>query len=159
MSNQTEIQQKAEALLELPFTLGKFPVPVEEIATYLGFECHLFKPNVQTKEISGAVNHQLKKIFINANDSVRRQFFTLAHEIGHIILHDQQQDYIDYRHNSIGNPKEVEANYFAANLLMPEHMFRTQWEKCRKDFPSLVRFFGVSLSALTTRAYSLNLIE
>jgi hypothetical protein len=52
-----------------------------------------------------------------------REIFTLAHEIGHVILHmDENSSFID---NSITisekstDLKEKEANYFAACLLMP----------------------------------------
>ena len=62
-------------------------------------------------------------IFINTSIRLSREIFTLAHEIGHIILHlNGEQPFID-NNMTIGginvDEKEQEANYFAACLLMP----------------------------------------
>ncbi len=62
-------------------------------------------------------------IFINTSSRLSRQIFTLAHEIGHIMLHlNDGQPFIDNHVTIAGrsnNEKEQEANYFAACLLMP----------------------------------------
>ncbi len=62
-------------------------------------------------------------IFINSSIRLSREIFTLAHEIGHIILHIiDNQPFIDNNATiASGNldEKEQEANYFAACLLMP----------------------------------------
>ena len=62
-------------------------------------------------------------IFINTSIRLSREIFTLAHEIGHIILHlNGEQPYIDNNATIVGgnvDEKEQEANYFAACLLMP----------------------------------------
>jgi Zn-dependent peptidase ImmA (M78 family) len=62
-------------------------------------------------------------VFINTSIRLSREIFTLAHEIGHIVLHlDKESAFID-NHNTISgrdvDEKEREANYFAACLLMP----------------------------------------
>lgn len=62
-------------------------------------------------------------IFINSSIRLSREIFTLAHEIGHVILHlNGEQPFID-NNATIGgrseDEKEQEANYFAACLLMP----------------------------------------
>lgn len=62
-------------------------------------------------------------IFINTSIRLSRELFTLAHELGHIVLHfDKEKSFIDNdltiaEHNN--NEIEQEANYFAACLLMP----------------------------------------
>lgn len=62
-------------------------------------------------------------IFINTSSRLSRQYFTLAHEIGHIELHfDRVQSFIDNQitiNDWEKDEKEQEANYFAACLLMP----------------------------------------
>lgn len=62
-------------------------------------------------------------IFINTSIRLSREIFTLAHEIGHAILHlDGEQPFIDNNATIAGgniDEKEQEANYFAACLLMP----------------------------------------
>ena len=63
-------------------------------------------------------------IFINSSSRLSREIFTLAHEIGHIILHiDTENTFIDNQKtitDGSKDEKEQEANYFAACLLMPE---------------------------------------
>lgn len=62
-------------------------------------------------------------IFTNSCSRLSREIFTLAHEIGHAILHlDDAISYIDDSVTINGrstDEKEQEANYFAACLLMP----------------------------------------
>ncbi|MDO4765497.1 MAG: ImmA/IrrE family metallo-endopeptidase [Eubacteriales bacterium] len=67
-------------------------------------------------------------IFTNSSIRLSREIFTLAHEIGHVLLHfghcnsffDNNQT-ISVTHSAIQeDSKEEEANYFAACLLMPK---------------------------------------
>lgn len=67
-------------------------------------------------------------IFTNSCIRLSREIFTLAHEIGHAVLHmeetgsfiDNGSTLSDYN----ADEKEQEANYFAACLLMPEDAIR-----------------------------------
>ena len=62
-------------------------------------------------------------IFTNTSSRLSREIFTLAHEIGHAVLHmEKENTFIDNSATISGkspNEKEQEANYFAACLLMP----------------------------------------
>lgn len=62
-------------------------------------------------------------IFTNSCSRLSREIFTLAHEIGHSILHlEVENSFIDDNMTITGrstDEKEQEANYFAACLLMP----------------------------------------
>lgn len=62
-------------------------------------------------------------IFTNSCSRLSREIFTLAHEIGHVILHSEgDESFIDDNATISGrssDEKEQEANYFAACLLMP----------------------------------------
>lgn len=62
-------------------------------------------------------------IYTNSFSRLSREIFTLAHEIGHVILHfGEKNSFIDDNTTIAGNnidEKEQEANYFAACLLMP----------------------------------------
>lgn len=62
-------------------------------------------------------------IFTNTCSRLSREVFTLAHEIGHVILHlEDNNSFIDDNvtiNDRSTDEKEKEANYFAACLLMP----------------------------------------
>jgi len=71
-----------------------------------------------------------KKIYVNKEDPISRRTFTIAHEIGHYVLHKDeiQQDpdsyqvlFRDFTFQE-DNLLEKEANTFAANLLVPAGM-------------------------------------
>ena len=87
-----------------------------------------------------------------------RKNFTLAHELGHYMVHRQalnktkfecgEEDMLD--ENQQGIDIEAEANAFAANLLMPNHDFRAQADG-QKFSIDLIQHcanrYGVSLTA------------
>lgn len=57
-------------------------------------------------------------IFYNKDCTVQRQRFTVAHELGHILLHSGRGIY-NREPNKKDNPIEQEANVFASRLLAP----------------------------------------
>jgi len=69
--------------------------------------------------------------------------FSLAHELGHFYLPDHRKDLLRGRmHNSQSdfrsrNPREQEADEFAASLLMPEELFATQVRMFRQNVCTL----------------------
>jgi len=124
-------KDKIESIYEEYRIPKTFPVPLIKISKELGYKVYTFKPSFETLNIFGIVNYAEREILLNKSDLDKRQRFTLAHEIGHIVLHDQKskEEIVDYR-KDILNPqgtKEREANKFAAELLMPEDEFRKQF--------------------------------
>jgi Zn-dependent peptidase ImmA (M78 family) len=110
-------------------------------------------------------------IGVNHNHHKNRQRFTIAHELGHFILHQNLSNiFIDsslvfFRNEeaSEGTKKqEIEANTFAAELLMPESILiekaRNQPLDDDKVIKELAKNFGVSVQALTIRLTILGLI-
>jgi Zn-dependent peptidase ImmA (M78 family) len=70
-------------------------------------------------------------IVVNSTESPLRQRFTVAHELGHFVLGHRQRLYVNstisvnFRDSSSGlatKREEVEANQFAAALLMPDDL-------------------------------------
>lgn len=63
-------------------------------------------------------------IFTNSCSRLSREIFTLAHEIGHAVLHLEYDNSFVDNNNTLNerneDEKEREANYFAACLLMPD---------------------------------------
>ncbi len=76
-------------------------------------------------------------IFVNGNESVVRQRFTLAHEFGHVELgHTGSVDYTsDVDGSGRKPPVEAQADGFAAEFLAPEAGVR-QWLAAVGDPPS-----------------------
>lgn len=85
------------------------------------------------------------EIVVNGNEPHYRQRFTIAHELGHIILHwkwlpgkalDPGLAEISYRSELGYSPhekkREVQANEFAAELLLPLEMVRMAMETFEK---------------------------
>ena len=106
------------------------PVPVERIAKALGAQLK-FSP--LDDELSGMifVKDGTPIIGINALHHPNRQRFSIAHECGHLLLHRPEitkQIHVDkgfpiLMRNSLSaagvSSMEIEANFFAAELLMP----------------------------------------
>lgn len=92
-----------------------------------------------------------------------RRRFTIAHEFGHFLLHRKvspaggfqcrQEDMAAWDHD--WSPQEVEANRFAAGLLMPLDDFRAQIPArattTMVDLSAVANRYGVSLTASTLR--------
>lgn len=59
--------------------------------------------------------------------SVERWIFSAAHELGHLLLH--LLDAYDVEKTGEDEDEEREADLFAANFLMPEARFQSEWKK------------------------------
>ena len=98
-------------------------VPVQEIIAAMGIPVE----KVSATPWSGAVSSagSVAKVWVRSTDTPVRQRFTLAHELGHLMLHDLG---IAYRDDSFsGGWKEAQANQFAAGLLVPQNMLATRY--------------------------------
>ena len=99
-------------------------------------------------------------IFYNDKARPERQRFTLAHELGHFVLHRQIQAKFNCDKESIYTGADTlkqierEADEFASNLLMPGDLLRQRITGKRIDFHllgELAKAFGVSLEAMCIR--------
>lgn len=104
-------------------------------------------------------------IQISRSDPVRRQKFSLAHEIAHIILHSiNKTPLVEYRKPILdyANPnllyKETQANAFAAALLIPQGQALNVWDNV-DDVDDFAEIFEVSRSAAYNRLNNLGLID
>lgn len=94
-------------------------------------------------------------IVINKNMSNDRKRFTLAHELGHTIMH-QSLDFIISKHRD----KEKEANDFASEFLMPELAMRSYL--CNLTLKSLQenkRYWLTSMASILQSAKKIGIIE
>ncbi|MXW65129.1 MAG: ImmA/IrrE family metallo-endopeptidase [Bacteroidetes bacterium SB0662_bin_6] len=170
-----ELEKKAGELLQ-EAGMAQAPVPVDEIARYLGIrvdEADLGEDcsgMLIVRDEDGAV------IGVNAKHHEHRKRFTIAHEIAHYMLHRGEGEkayidnplHIDLRATDSGSgtqQEEKEANQFAAALLMPADQVRAAvaehpFDPSRDDeLPNLARRFKVSPQAMTTRLIHLGLIS
>lgn len=113
-------------------------------------------------------------IFTNSCSRLSREIFTLAHEIGHAILHlNDETSFIDDSITINGrstDEKEQEANYFAACLLMPaddvrrfidlgiENFGRGE-DLSAMDIARIMSEFNVSFDMVLNRLESLGIID
>ena len=99
-------------------------------------------------------------IFYNAKARPERQRFTLAHDLGHFVLHRDSHASFNCDKESIYTGADTlklierEADEFASNLLMPGDLLRQRITGKRIDFHllgELAKEFGVSLEAMCIR--------
>lgn len=154
---------------------SSLPIDVEGIARTAGATL-AFEPF--DGDVSGFLVRNEKQTVIGVNTAhpKTRQRFTIAHEIGHLKLHDGHPLIVDKlvrvnmrRAASLpSNAEEVAANKFAAQLLMPTEQVRREF---RKSIPKrgpasadllvaqLSTTFAVSPQAMTYRLKELNLLS
>ena len=113
-----------------------------------------FRPE-ESERISGFYDSEDNAIVVNREEFPLRQTFTIAHEMGHKVLHEEWARSSDYQ-VLLRNPKdqnrdfrEKEADAFAANLLMPRFMMDEYYETL--SFSELSRLFAVSVPAIRAR--------
>lgn len=147
------------------------PVEIEPLFKHYGLQ--LVKKDLDS-EISGmlVLNGGQKFIVINQNQSPQRQRFTAMHELGHFILHKKDNDYfldttIEWRRENpegLNRKQEIQANEFAANLLMPEKEIQRIVEEKNYNYfddveiAKMAKLFKVSKPAMKIRLVSLGYI-
>ena len=151
--------------------IDHWPVKVDRIAKRAGIKIQ-YSP--LDDELSGMAFYKgdVAVIGVNARHHVRRQRFTIAHEIGHFELHDEvlrkgmHVDKVITMLNRDANAAsgtisiEVEANQFAAELLMPKDLVLRYMDEEGLDYGCvpddeamevMARAFNVSTTAMTYR--------
>jgi len=150
-------------------TGGLIPVPVVDIAKKLGLPVYEIEMPLIEGVIPSGVLNKLKDgnwgIILNNKDAHTRKRFSIAHEIGHFLTH-KDRAFVDaftagetfYRDGTGDEQLEKEANFFAANLLMPAEKIKEVW--ALSSNPSeMARKFDVSEVSMTFRLKNLGLID
>ena len=119
-------------------------------------------------EISGLLIRRIGEVVIGvaSEQPEERQRFTIAHELAHLLLHKGDEVHIDkvFRVNlrspissSAQDVEEIEANAFAASLLMPIGFLRSDLQGVALDIDDprqineLAKRYRVSAQAMTYR--------
>ena len=169
-SRKEEIELEAERLLDR-FGLASEPVDPITVANDLGLK--VFNAAFPEEGIHGLIAKRpaVTTIYVNVNDKPARKRFTVAHELGHFVLHlaAGEGEFID-NEDTFRTPqdpdspwdddrrKEWEANVFASALLMPAALIRQKWVEI-EDIDGMASLFQVSRQAMAIRLSSLGLIE
>jgi hypothetical protein len=161
------------------------PVPVDEIVdNVLGLRVRLADDLTEAPgceqlplmHLSGLLLTDLGEIWVNAEEAAKwpgRRRFTIGHEVGHYLLHQEEAPRIFCRSGDIVDaeeeppaegpapkpPVESEADAFAAALLMPEHLIRPCYDRHGRDVERIREIFGCSRKAMNYRLNSLALGE
>ena len=181
--------RQAETVLEgLPSWLWdgeSVPVPIEDIAdTHFGLLVRDVEDMTEApgcpdighgQSLSGLLLPSRGEIWVNAAEARAwppRRRFTIAHELGHWVMHQQGQAALFCRHGTIQeelpgitaaqsgqagiappplDPIEEEANRFAAELLMPEPMVRAAHAEVGGNHERLCEIFDCSAAAMRKR--------
>lgn len=151
MDRQRQAQKKAEEVLEQNFQTTP-PVDLRTVVSnYGGLTIKEADLGEMGKDVAGFIDMDTRTIYVNASDPPNRKTFTIAHELGHWLLHqhelesDPDKYAIYYRTPLGGYVDDVEraANTFAANLLVPRKMLE-KYLRLGLDKITLAKIFGVS---------------
>lgn len=172
-------EKRAEDLLD-QMGVTEPPVPVEEIAARLGIECfaETMSPDTSSVLVRQPDGHRV--IAVNSTHHRLRKRFSMAHELGHALLHFPESPRASYAvvdrplevmfrdgvASEGSNRVEIDANTFAAALLMPraalEARFREQLQRGirRTEVTKILAgIFDVSTQAMGYRLVNLGLAD
>ena len=158
---------RADALdLIAQFKIVAAPVPVEKIARRLGIQV-TYTPFDGDLSGMAFISEGVRMIGVNSLHSTVRQRFTLAHELAHHRLHHEELEHAvhldrgslrrDWMSSQGVDEREVEANAFASELLIPTDLLRQALAGRTIDFEDedeigiLARRFRVSAAAMRYR--------
>lgn len=130
------------------------PIDVVRVCELLGVELR----GAPGSTWSGAVNSNETRavIWVDTDEAATRQRFSIAHELGHLFLHQTGVMFRDTEGQS-NDPRERQANQFAAELLMPEHLVLARSAFFGRSTRALASAFAVSEMAMQYRLKNLGL--
>jgi Zn-dependent peptidase ImmA (M78 family) len=163
--NNDTIERLAETVLEYTGFDINSKIDIVQIANFLGL--NVYEKILENTSGYIKIEDKNRNIYINSLDSNKRKRFTIAHEIGHYLLHraliEHNCDTLYRNTNSLNRDMiEIQANRCAAALLMPRAQVQkyytelsnaTYYEKVAR----MAEYFNVSAQAMDVRLLSLGL--
>jgi hypothetical protein len=138
-----EVGEQTEQLLAQYHPSLDLPIPIEHIIEFdLKLRIHPVHDMYKILRESAFLGQSRKVIYVDEyqyDNFIEKYRFTLAHEVGHYFLHkslyaeisfNSEQEYIEWiqsRPNQELNWYEAQANWFAAQLLVPREVLK---KKC-----------------------------
>jgi Zn-dependent peptidase ImmA (M78 family) len=146
-------EAKAHEILDL-LGIDRPPVDPVRICRDLGVRVVFARFSGNSQGVSGFYDADEDRIYVNRDEFPQRQSFTIAHELGHRLLHAQwarSQDYKILLRDSTAPTDcyEQEANAFAAHLLVPAQMLASY--KAGTTISELADLFMVSNPVIKNR--------
>lgn len=146
--SEEEIQRRAEALLEKHHPSRTVPVPIEEIVEFaLRLDLIPVPGLSENRGINGYLSSDRSSIYVDEylfRNVETRYRFTLAHEVGHLVLHgalygtfSTEEDWRAFHRalsSHVLDRAEFQADYFANCLLAPRAPLL---ENCRRLYADL----------------------
>jgi hypothetical protein len=156
------------------------PVPVDDIVdNMLGLRVRLVDDmsqapgcdDLEPGGVSGLLLTDLGEIWVNRAEAEQwegRRRFTIGHEVGHYLIHQESESEVrrifcrtadiaeddddTVRDGPTPKPRaELEADAFAAAMLMPEHLIREHAATCGEDIETMKALFHCSHKAMKYR--------
>lgn len=173
----THVTEKAELVRKLAWD-GNFPVDpvavgqellITRTVSGMTHDCLIQFEAKTHNELEGASGYAelelgaqqpVFRCVFNSSEALVRQRFTQAHELGHVVLghvNEHNRKMRDVQFTTGGAVHEVEANHFAAELLMPSKYMEILVRKT-PDIQELANKFGVSTTALQFRLKNLGFL-
>ena len=147
-----DVYEKPKMLIEKYETRDPF-----ELAQLLG--CFVKFINTKTQKGFCKIMFNNRFIFINQNMTPQMQRMTCAHELGHILLHKealkQQGHFAEMELFDITDHRELEANQFAANLLIDDQEL-LELLKDGYDMVGAAAQLNVNVNMLMVKLLSMN---
>ena len=169
-----EVSERALEFLK-KYGIDDYPTPVEDIAIELGIQ--VVRGAAEWSE-SGFLLRDGENVVIgvNSRNSPKRQRFTIAHELGHWLLHEGKPLIVDQsimvnKRNDVSSQatdkQEIEANQFAAVILMPKRHVASAIRQCAKRtfnsrdefIAAMAKEFDVSAEAMSWRLINLGVLS
>lgn len=169
--SRDEIEKRAANILR---EHGLYSVPVDPVtlANRQGIKVHNAK--FSEEGISGMLAKRGENVtmLIHQSESPARKRFSIAHELGHHFLHlledgeiiDTDVDMFRFElvegedeEKQEHRRREIQANIFAAALLMPADLVEDAYRNVTKDLTELAHIFRVSEAAMGYRLGQLGL--
>ena len=131
--NKAQIEQKAKGVLKETFgSVDGLDLPIRIGMIAKKHNIIVEQGDFKHPDISGSYDRASGTIIVDTDDEPTRQAFTVAHELGHHFLHEgvkEKEVYFRYYSEKLNledTQTEMQANLFAASLLMPEEIIRRE---------------------------------
>lgn len=120
--DENTVRESIPEIRKLSMNPPNFQKKLIELLAKGGVACTVVKPFNNTY-VSGAakwLTSDKALVQLSLRGKVSDKFwFNLFHELGHILLHKKKVRYIDFVKDLKNTPEELEADKFAANILIP----------------------------------------